>query len=233
MAALAVLVFWSGLLAAVQRYPSEYDWRYITVSILLSPDRDPQVINWASGWSRAGAMPRCAGPEAWPGSGSKRTWVQPDPVGLAALQLGLSSMAWSAAPSAWLPRVRRTRAPRGPGIRRTVIPTDPSRVPRCADTRAAQAVSRIARGVYASVSAGIAIAPILLARRHAGRVFTNVRSPLGRISVTTASRRISAWRSGSGSPAWCSRHDDDHRLGSRPSWTIDCPRSRLCACSGD
>jgi hypothetical protein len=35
MAALAVIVFWGGLLMAARLYPSEYDWRYITVSILL------------------------------------------------------------------------------------------------------------------------------------------------------------------------------------------------------
>ena len=37
-AALGVLLFWVGILMAAQRYPSEYDWRFMTVSRLLGAD---------------------------------------------------------------------------------------------------------------------------------------------------------------------------------------------------
>jgi hypothetical protein len=47
-APLGVLAFWSGMLMAALRYPSEYDWRYMPVSNLLSPSRDPGGYLWAS-----------------------------------------------------------------------------------------------------------------------------------------------------------------------------------------
>ena len=43
-----VLAFWGGLLMAARRYPSEYDWRYMTVSNLLSPDRNPAGYLWSA-----------------------------------------------------------------------------------------------------------------------------------------------------------------------------------------
>jgi hypothetical protein len=48
-AALGVLAFWCGLLLAARRYPSEYDWRYITISSLVYPDRNPAGWLWARG----------------------------------------------------------------------------------------------------------------------------------------------------------------------------------------
>jgi hypothetical protein len=42
-----VLAFWGGLWMAVRRYPAEYDWRYITMSSLLYPDRNPDGYRWA------------------------------------------------------------------------------------------------------------------------------------------------------------------------------------------
>jgi hypothetical protein len=47
MAPLGVLGFWAGMWAASRRYPSEYDWRYMTISSLLYPDRDPDGFVWA------------------------------------------------------------------------------------------------------------------------------------------------------------------------------------------
>jgi hypothetical protein len=44
-----VLLFWCGLVVAGERYPSEYDWRYMTVSSLLYPDRNPAGYQWAWG----------------------------------------------------------------------------------------------------------------------------------------------------------------------------------------
>ena len=46
-AALGVLAFWCGMLLAAHRFPSEYDWRYITISTLVYPDRNPAGWLWA------------------------------------------------------------------------------------------------------------------------------------------------------------------------------------------
>lgn len=44
---LGVLAFWCGLWIAARRYPSEYDWRYITISRLGYADRNPGGYRWA------------------------------------------------------------------------------------------------------------------------------------------------------------------------------------------
>jgi hypothetical protein len=49
MAPIGVLGFWAGMWAASRHYPSEYDWRYMTISSLLYPDRDPHGFAWAWG----------------------------------------------------------------------------------------------------------------------------------------------------------------------------------------
>jgi hypothetical protein len=49
MASIGLFGFWAGLWMASRRYPSEYDWRYMTISSLLYPDRDPRGFLWA--WS--------------------------------------------------------------------------------------------------------------------------------------------------------------------------------------
>ncbi len=43
-----LFAFWSGLLMAVHLYPSEYDWRYMTMSNLVYPERNPAGHFWAS-----------------------------------------------------------------------------------------------------------------------------------------------------------------------------------------
>jgi hypothetical protein len=45
-ASLGVLAFWCGMLLAAHRFPSEYDWRYMTISTLVYPDRNP--AGWLS-----------------------------------------------------------------------------------------------------------------------------------------------------------------------------------------
>lgn len=40
-ASLGVLAFWGGMLMAERSYPSEYDWRYMTISSLVYGDRNP------------------------------------------------------------------------------------------------------------------------------------------------------------------------------------------------
>ena len=47
-AILGVIAFWGGMLMAASRYPSEYAWRYLPVSNLVSPDRNPAGYLWAS-----------------------------------------------------------------------------------------------------------------------------------------------------------------------------------------
>jgi hypothetical protein len=47
--ALGLLAFWAGLGMAAQSYPSAYDWRYMTISNLLYPDRNPHGYVW--GWA--------------------------------------------------------------------------------------------------------------------------------------------------------------------------------------
>jgi hypothetical protein len=48
VAVAGVPAFWIGICAAARRYPSEYDWRYITISSLVYPDRNPAGHVWAS-----------------------------------------------------------------------------------------------------------------------------------------------------------------------------------------
>src|SRR5215469_15604459 len=50
--AIGLLAFWMGLGMAAQSYPSEYDWRYMTISSLLYQDRNPHGY----GWGRAGLV---------------------------------------------------------------------------------------------------------------------------------------------------------------------------------
>jgi hypothetical protein len=42
-----VLAFWFGMAAAAHAYPTSYDWRYQTISLLLYPDRNPDGYIWA------------------------------------------------------------------------------------------------------------------------------------------------------------------------------------------
>jgi hypothetical protein len=45
---LAAVLLWTGLLMAAHRFPTEFDWRYMTVSVLLSPKDNPNVRHWAA-----------------------------------------------------------------------------------------------------------------------------------------------------------------------------------------
>jgi len=44
-----VLLFWGGIVIAKRLYPGEFDWRYMTLSTLLSPRRNPDGYFWAAG----------------------------------------------------------------------------------------------------------------------------------------------------------------------------------------
>lgn len=46
---LGVFAFWGGMSMAARSYPSEYDWRYITISSVVYADRNPNGHLWALG----------------------------------------------------------------------------------------------------------------------------------------------------------------------------------------
>jgi len=48
-AILGAIAFWVGMFMAGVRYPGEFDWRYMTISSLTSPARNPTGHLWASG----------------------------------------------------------------------------------------------------------------------------------------------------------------------------------------
>jgi hypothetical protein len=45
---IGVLAFWGGMLMAARMYPSEYDWRYMPISNLLSFSRNPAGYIWGA-----------------------------------------------------------------------------------------------------------------------------------------------------------------------------------------
>jgi hypothetical protein len=88
---LGVVAFWCCLWIAAEHYPSEYDWRYMTLSSLLYPNRNPFGYRWAwggvalcglGGLCWVSVLIRGAGP--W--NGAKR------PLGVWAMGLGYICM---------------------------------------------------------------------------------------------------------------------------------------------
>jgi hypothetical protein len=90
-ASLGVLAFWGGMVMAGRSYPSEYDWRYITISSLVYADRNPNGYLWARGGTvLCGLAGLCwAALRARKG---KQPGVAERPTGLWALQLGYLCM---------------------------------------------------------------------------------------------------------------------------------------------
>jgi hypothetical protein len=43
-----VIAFWTGMSIAAQRFPAQYDWRYMTISVLIYPERNPAGHIFAS-----------------------------------------------------------------------------------------------------------------------------------------------------------------------------------------
>ncbi len=105
-APLATLAFWYGMFMAARRYPSEYDWRYMPVSNLLSHDHNPAGHLWASGGivlcSLCGLCWAEALAKLWnhEGAGGQSR-------GIRALQLGYFFMICSAMLPEWLLRVHK------------------------------------------------------------------------------------------------------------------------------
>ncbi len=102
MTLLGVSAFWGGLWMAGQRYPSGYDWRYMTISSLLYADRNPNGYRWAWG----GLMLCALGGLCWT-TVLMRHWRPPGarrrPVGIWALGLGYVCMVCALVPSRLLP----------------------------------------------------------------------------------------------------------------------------------
>src|SRR6202042_3310948 len=90
MASVGLCGFWAGLYLASRRYPSEFDWRYMTISSLLYPDRDPRGYAWAC----CGLIACALGGLCWVsvlvrGSEWRRKQMRP---GICALALGFACM---------------------------------------------------------------------------------------------------------------------------------------------
>jgi hypothetical protein len=48
LAPLGVLALWTGIILSARQSPSEFDWRYMTMSVLLSPRDNPSGRAWAA-----------------------------------------------------------------------------------------------------------------------------------------------------------------------------------------
>lgn len=105
-ATLGVLAFWGGMIMAARRYPSEYDWRYMPVSNLLSPSRNPESYLWASTGivicSLCGLCWAAVLAQRW-----KREGVGGRPSGIRTLQFGNICMICAAVLPQWLLRVQK------------------------------------------------------------------------------------------------------------------------------
>jgi len=94
---LGVAAFWAGLLMAYQRYPSEYDWRYMSISNLVYTDRNPAGYRWA--W---GGLMLCALGGLWwttvLARNRRRAGARRQPPGIWALGLGYAFMVCALLP---------------------------------------------------------------------------------------------------------------------------------------
>jgi|SRR5450755_3222922 hypothetical protein len=88
---LGVLAFWGGMLMAGRKYPSEYDWRYMTISSLVYGDRNPNGYLWA----RAGIVMCALAGLYWTtglARSRRQSGIAEQPVGIWALGLGYLCM---------------------------------------------------------------------------------------------------------------------------------------------
>jgi len=91
-AAGGVLAFWCGMLIAARSYPSEYDWRYMTISSLVYAERNPNGHWWASGGlALCGLAGLC-----WTAVLVRQGRQAPGRVGIWVLGLGYLCMMWCA-----------------------------------------------------------------------------------------------------------------------------------------
>jgi hypothetical protein len=186
-APLGVLAFWGGMLMAARRYPSEYDWRYMTLSSLISPARNPSGHLWAS----AGIVLCGLGGLCWTAllarrwnHASAKNW----PSGIRALLFGNFFMALTAVLPSWLLPV-----PKGheilalfaffglclgmiqltfQTIERALVQRTSVRRTRVRQTSVQPTRSAVGRPrLYAAVLAGAAVLPIVMAGLAQAYVF--------------------------------------------------------------
>lgn len=84
---LGVLAFWVGMSLAGRSYPSEYDWRYMTISSLVYGERNPHGYLWA----RAGIVLCGVAGLYWTMAfirNGTQTGVAKRPIGIWSLALG-------------------------------------------------------------------------------------------------------------------------------------------------
>jgi hypothetical protein len=164
MAPLGVLAFWSGLWMAARLYPSEYDWRYMSISNLVYTDRNPNGYQWAWG----GLMLCALGGLCWTTGrirDGRREDMRRQAVADWALGLGYVCMVCALLPG------RLLRVPKGHeilalsaffGLCIGVVQltfTAAQRYFRLRTTRSFPGAPR----VYARLLAGLALLPILMA----------------------------------------------------------------------
>ena len=161
-ASLGVLAFWGGMFIAERSYPSEYDWRYMTISSLVYGDRNPDGYLWA----RAGIVLCGLAGLCWTtvlaGEG-RRSNIAERPVGRWALGLGYLSMTCCAL----LPE-RQVGLPKGHDVLALA-----AFVGLCigivySSFKAVQRSTRLGRPagssrLHAGILAGIPLSPIVLA----------------------------------------------------------------------
>jgi hypothetical protein len=92
---LGLFAFWVGMLVAAHQYPSEYDWRYMTMSSLVYPDRNPAGHLWASGGIVLCGLSGLFWTSILARRGDQRGAARSS-IGISALRLGFFSMAWCA-----------------------------------------------------------------------------------------------------------------------------------------
>jgi hypothetical protein len=94
-APLGVMAFWCGLWIAGGLYPSDYDWRYMTISSLLYSDRNPDGYRWA--W---GGVALCGlGGLCWVSAvvwSRRLAHTASSPVGISAMGVGYICMVFCA-----------------------------------------------------------------------------------------------------------------------------------------
>ncbi len=89
---LGIALFWAGLGLAARGYPAEFDARFVTVSSLVYPDRNPGGHGWAS----AGIVSCGLLGAAWSVALARRRWGSvpaADRLGPAILGAGFATMA--------------------------------------------------------------------------------------------------------------------------------------------
>jgi hypothetical protein len=95
VAPLGTLAFWVGMALAARSYPSEYDWRYMTISSLVYAERNPSGFLWA----RAGLFLCGVTGLYWAAElcqGWRRLYVAERPIGIWVLGLGYLCMTFCA-----------------------------------------------------------------------------------------------------------------------------------------